>query len=38
MRLVWLNMLLTILVYVPILVHAVWIISTKKYLHNSRSN
>ena len=34
----WLNVLLMILVYVPGPVHAVWIISTKKYLHNARSN
>jgi uncharacterized membrane protein YqaE (UPF0057 family) len=38
MRQFWLNMLLTILVYVPSLVRAVWIISTKTYLHSARSN
>ncbi len=38
MRQFWLNMLLTILVYVPSLVHVVWIISTKKYLYSARSN
>ena len=38
MRQFWLNMLLTILVYVPSLVHVVWIISTKKYLHSVRLN
>ena len=34
----WLNVLLMILVYLPGPVHAVWIISNKKYLHSARSN